>query len=103
MAKLRLPMLEKHQQIALTLFIVMALILIARHGFQGAMGGNLVLLILLGKILFYRQIAYFSGIGFWERRAKDYGSENKPLPYAVFFWMLYLIAIGFLLFRWRLY
>jgi len=52
-------------------------------------------------VLFYRLIAFFSGMGFWESKASDYGSVNSPVPYALFFWILYIIVCCYVVFEWR--
>ena len=70
---------------------------------QEALAKGLILLIFLLAILFYKVVAWFSGFGFPEYFARDFGSDNKPGPYAFFFWMLYLIACGFIVFDLSLY
>ena len=95
--------LERHQKIAIGIFSAVTLYLFIRDDFDQAAGRSLALLATLVPILFYRTIAYFSGFGFPEVFARDYGSENRPGPYALFFWMLYLIVCGFLVFEWSIY
>ena len=96
-------MLERHQWIAVLIAFSVTAILWARDGQDRALAGGMVLLASLVPILFYRLLAWLAGFGFPEVFAKDYGSGNHPAPYAVFFWLLFLIVAAFLLFDWRLY
>ncbi len=84
--------LDRHQKVAIGLFLFTAIYLFVRDEFDKALGQSSVLFILLLLILFYRMIAYFAGFGFPEVLARDYGSENHPGPYALLFWILYLLA-----------
>ena len=90
--------MERHQQIAVLVASVVFAILTLRNGFDASIEDGALLLISLVPIMFYRLIAYFSGFGFPEVFAKDYGSENHPGPYAFFFWILFLILCLLLLF-----
>ncbi|PVV13331.1 MAG: hypothetical protein B6D77_04570 [gamma proteobacterium symbiont of Ctena orbiculata] len=95
--------METHKLVAIAIFTCVALYTSIRDGIQDALPVNLILLIFLLPILFYRIIAFFSGFGFPEYFAKDFKSDNHPGPYAFFFWIIYLIACLFILFDWRLY
>lgn len=95
--------METHKKIAIGIYLLVAFIVTNRHGFDGASEQLILLAICLVPIIFYRIIAFFSGFGFPEIFAKDYGSPNHPEPYAFFFWILYLIACGFMVFEWSIY
>ena len=95
--------MDMHKKVALTLFLLSVWHVGEREGFDEALGGAIVLFAFLVPILFYRTIAYFSGFGFPEYFARDYGSANHAGPYALFFWILYLITSGFVVFEWSLY
>ena len=75
----------------------------ARDGDDRAIAAGFILGALLLPIRFYRGIAWLAGFGFPEVFARDYGGDNHPGPYAVFFWFLFLIAAAFLVFDWSLY
>lgn len=92
-----------HRAFAIVIFVAVALFSIWRDGTEEATGNIIVLAAFLVPIMFYRLIAYFAGFGFPEYFAKDYKSENHPGPYAFFFWILFLIACGFVVFRWSVY
>ena len=72
-----------------------------RDGTDAALEKGSLLFALLLPVFFYRIIAWFAGFGFPEVFAKDYGTENNPGPYLVFFWLLFLIACLFIVFAWR--
>ncbi|MCU7807877.1 MAG: hypothetical protein KZQ73_08430 [Candidatus Thiodiazotropha sp. (ex Semelilucina semeliformis)] len=95
--------MERHKLIALTIFVFVSLYLGVRDGFEEAVAQQLILAVLLIPILFYRVVAFFSGFGFLEYFARDFKSENHPGPYAIFFWLLFLIACLFMIFEWSLY
>jgi hypothetical protein len=84
--------LDRHQKVAIGLFLFTAIYLFVRDEFDKALGQSFALFILLLLIIFYRMIAYFASFGFPEVFARDYGSENHPGPYALLFWILYLLA-----------
>ena len=92
--------LERHQKIAIGLYLFTTAYLFARDDFDQALGKSLALLILLLFIIFYRIMADFAGFGFPEVFAKDYGSENHPGPYAFLFWILFLVAWAAVFFEW---
>jgi hypothetical protein len=89
---------ERHQVIALLIYIIMVSLQYLRAGEDEAFKTAQLLLACLVPIFLYRVFAYFSGFGFPEIFAKDYGSENHAGPYAFFFWMVYIIACLFILF-----
>lgn len=95
--------MERHKVFALVIFFLVALLSISRDGSEEATPKIIVLAVLLVPILFYRIIAFFSGFGFPEYFARDFKSENRPGPYAFFFWILFLIACGFVVFQWSVY
>ena len=91
--------MEKHQKIALVIFVLLVIYSSLTRGFMVALPQNGILFILFVLILLYKLIAYHSGFGFHESLARDFGSENHAGAYAFFFWLLYLIACAFTLFR----
>ena len=95
--------MEKHQRIAVTLFVAVIGYAYWRDGQQEALAKGLILLVFLLGILLYRLNAWLSSFGFPEYFARDFGAENHPGPYAFFAWMLYLIACGFIVFDLSLY
>ncbi|MES9944315.1 MAG: hypothetical protein ABW080_05110 [Candidatus Thiodiazotropha sp.] len=95
--------METHKLVAIAIFICVALYTSIRDGIDDALAANIILLIFLLPILFYRIIAFFSGFGFPEYFAKDFKSDNHPGPYAFFFWIIYLIACLFIVLDWHLY
>lgn len=96
-------MLERHQLIAALIALGATALVWLRDGTEQALAAGTVLLILWLPIVFYRALAWLAGFGFPEIFARDYGSENHPGPYALFFWILFLLAALFILFDWRLY
>jgi len=96
--------MEKHQKIAVTLYIsTLALIYFRGSSDDEMISQSVLLLLFLVPILFYKLIAYFASFGFPEVFARDYGSQNSPTPYAVFFWLLFIIACLYILFDWHFY
>ncbi|MES9988159.1 MAG: hypothetical protein AB2552_15930 [Candidatus Thiodiazotropha endolucinida] len=95
--------METHKVVAMAIYLSVALYSVYRDDVGEALPGLIILLAFLLPILFYRIIAFFSGFGFPEYFAKDFKSENHPGPYALFFWILYLIACAFIVFDWQLY
>ncbi len=91
--------LEKHQKIAILVWLVVVIIVVIRDGQEDAILAGGILFIILLAILFYRLVAWLSGFGFPEYFAKDFGSENHPGPYAVFFWLLFVAACFLILFK----
>ena len=94
-----MPYLDRHQQVAVGLYLFTTLYLFVRDDPTQAVEQSFALFVLLLGIIFYRQIAYFAGFGFPEVFAKDYGSANHPAAYAVLFWILYLLAWFFVFFQ----
>ena len=92
--------MEKHQRIALLIFVAVCGYAYWRDVPEEALAKGLIFLF---AILFYKVVAWLSSFGFPEYFARDFGSENRPGPYAFFFWMLYLIACGFIVFDLSLY
>lgn len=95
--------MEKHQRIAIVIFLAVVGYVYWRDEQQEALAKALILLAFLTGILIYRITAWLSGFGLPEYFARDFGSENRPGPYAFFFWLLYLIACGFIVFDLSLY
>ncbi|MDJ0805585.1 MAG: hypothetical protein QNJ78_02010 [Gammaproteobacteria bacterium] len=91
--------LVRHQKVAIGLYLFTVLYLFARDDFDRAVEQSLGLFLLLLGIIFYRQLAYLAGFGFPEVFAKDYGSENHPGPYALLFWIIFLLAWSFVFFQ----
>jgi len=96
-------LMERHQVVALVIYLVMVAVIGLRAGVDGVIEQGGILFMFLLPILFVRVIAYYSSFGFWEFFAKDFGSGNSPGPYAFFFWMLFIIACLFTLFGWSIY
>ncbi len=96
-------MLENHQKYALLIFAGVVGLIWLLDGKTEAVDDGAILFAFLIPIFAYRIIAFFSGFGFPEFFAKDFGSENNPGPYAFFFWVLYLIACLACIFDWQLY
>ncbi len=92
-----------HKRIALGLFLAVVSYTSQRYGFDESLAKNIILGMFLVPILFYRTIAYFSGFGFPEYFARDFKTENHPEPYALFFWILYLIVCAFIVFNWSIF
>ena len=90
---------DRHQKIAIGIYLFTLLYLFARDGLYRGMEQGFALFLLLLGIIFYRQIAYFAGFGFPEVLARDYGSENRPEPYALLFWIIFLLGSAFVFFR----
>jgi len=88
-----------HKKVAIGLYLFTLLYLFARDEPARALEQGLGLLLLLGGIIFYRQIAYFAGFGFPEVLARDYRSVNHPAPYAVLFWIIFLLAWALVFFQ----
>jgi hypothetical protein len=83
---------DRHQKIAIGIFLFTAVYVFVRDSTQKALEQSFALLVLLLAIIFYRRIAYYAGFGFPQVWAKDYRSENHPAPYALLFWIIYLLA-----------
>ena len=95
--------LDRHQKVAIGLYLFTLAYLFARDDFEHALEQGLALGVLLLPILFYRRIAYYAGFGFPEVFAKDYRSGNPPGPYALLFWILYLAAWAIVFFELTIY
>ncbi len=95
--------METHKKIALIIYFIVAFLISGREDIERVKAQLILLAICLIPILFYRLIARFSGFGFPEIFAKDYGKPRPAEPYAFFFWLLYLIACGFIVFKWSIY
>jgi hypothetical protein len=91
-------MIPRHKFIAISIFLVVTAFVFWRDEPSQALARTLILLVFLLGILLDRLVAFFSGFGFPEYFARDFGSENRPGPYAFFFWMLFLIAAGMIVF-----
>jgi hypothetical protein len=89
----------RHQKIAIGLYLFTLLYLFARDELARALEQGFALFLLLLGIIFYRQIAYFAGFGFPEVFARDYRSENRPEPYALLFWIIFLLAWALVFFQ----
>ena len=99
----RIP-IEKHQFVAVLIFAGVSAYIAIRDGAENeAMGRVIVLFFFLMLIFLYRVVAFFASFGFMEYFASDYGSSNPAGPYAFFFWLLFLIACLFQLFKWSIY
>ncbi|MET0070961.1 MAG: hypothetical protein ABW096_13065 [Candidatus Thiodiazotropha sp.] len=95
--------METHHKYALVLFVLVIAFSHLRYGYDKALVKGIVLAAFLVPLLFYRIVAFFSGFGFPEYFARDFKSENRPGPYAFFFWILYLVACAFIVFDWSIY
>jgi len=95
--------MERHQQIAVGIFLTVAGYALWRDGQEVGFAKALVMLVFLMPIIFYRVVAWLSSFGFPEYFARDFGGRNHPGPYAFFFWLLFLIAAGVIVFDGSLY
>lgn len=96
--------METHQRIAFFISILMSALIYSRHGLSDQGLAQIMLIFTLFiVILLYRWLAYFAGFGFPEVFARDYGSKNHPAPYAVFFWLIFLIVCTSIIFEWSIY
>ncbi len=95
--------MERHQSIAIAVFLAVAGFAVWRDGLHEGVLKALILAVFLVALLLYRVVAWFSGFGFWEYFATDFGSENHPAPYAFFLWLLFLIVAAFIVFDWSVY
>jgi hypothetical protein len=100
--RVRIP-LDRHQKVAIGLYLFTLTYLFARDDFAHALRQGLALGVMLLPILFYRIIAHFAGFGFPEVFARDYRSTNHPGPYALLFWILYLVVWAMVFFELQLY
>jgi hypothetical protein len=95
---------ESHQKIALIIAGLVLAVMLHRDGLsEPTLGKAIILLTSLGFILGYQLIVKASEWGFPETLASDYGMPQHPLPYALFFWILFLIVCAFQLFNWSVY
>jgi len=92
-----------HKLLALAIYLLVVGFTWLGQGDAVAWREGLVLGIFLVPIFLYRTIAWLSGFGFPEYFARDFGSENHPGPYALFFWLVFLIACAFVVFDLSLY
>lgn len=92
-------MFERHQRVAIAIYLLIYIIKSVETGLADALDSTAALLALLVPIFFYRTFAYLSSFGFLEHLASDFKAETRAGPYAVLFWILYLIACGFVLFE----
>jgi len=90
--------MEKHQFIALLLFLSISVYLFQRDEFAQAKPEIILLAILTAAIIFYRLIANLNALDFMAYYAKDYDGPNHPAAYALFFWILFIIAALLMLF-----
>lgn len=95
--------MERHQYIALLIFCVAVPVIWITDGRDEALRDGTALFIALLLILSYRLIARLAGFGFPEIFAKDYGGPNHPGPYAVVFWILFIVVCVFCLFDLSVY
>ncbi len=96
--------MERHQKIAILIACLVLAVMLRRDGFsEPTLGKAIILLTALVMILCYRLIVQASSWGFPEVLASDYGKDIAPEPYAVFFWILFLIVCAFQLFDWSVY
>lgn len=95
--------MEKHQRIAVLIWLAVAGFVLWRDPRNEALAKALILFVLIVPIVFYRLVAWFASFGFPEYFARDFGPDPHPGPYAFFFWLLFLIACAFVVFDWSLY
>jgi len=84
--------IEKHQKIAILIFIIVAIILFNRGGTETLLNQGVPAFIFLVMILFYRLFAWLMSFGFLPSLASD-AHNYKTGPFAVVFWILFLISI----------
>jgi hypothetical protein len=95
---------ERHQKIAVLLACLVLAVMLRRGGFsEPVLAKAIILLSALALILLYRLIVQANDWGFSESLASDFGMPQHPLPYAVFFWTLFLIVCAFQVFDWSVY
>ena len=96
--------MERHKSIAVALWALTSLLLLARHGAVDAAWGRILLLtMLLLPVLFYRTIAELARIGPMPWLASDFKSRNRALPFAFLFWLVFIIGVAAVLFDWSFY
>ena len=89
--------LEKHQKVAILIFITLSLILFLRED-HTELNQNIALLFLfLLPILLYKLLAFLSSLGFLPSMASD-ANNFKTGPFAFLFWVVYLIAAYVIIF-----
>jgi len=92
--------METHQRVAIGIFCGVALLVLLRDGAGEATWERLlVLLVVLVPILCYRLITELAGFGIPAMFASDRDSA-RPEPFAVFFWIVFLIVCVALVFGW---
>ena len=92
--------METHQRVAIGIFLGVALLVLVRDGTGEAVWTQLLApLILLVAILGYRLIVFFAGFGIPAIFASDRDSA-RPEPFAVLFWILYLLVCVALVAGW---
>ncbi|MGI9317729.1 MAG: hypothetical protein ACR2QW_10380 [bacterium] len=94
---------EKHKGIAILMYLGVIAFSWFRDGREYAQGAAVVLGVLLSIILFDRLVIWFSSWGFMESFASDRGRGVPAGPAVFFFWILYVIAVLFILFKWSVY
>ena len=92
-----------HKMLALAIYLLVVGFTWLAQGPDVAWKEGLILGAFLLPIFFYRAIAWLSGFGFPEYFARDFGSQNHPGPYGLFFWLVFLIACAFVVFDLSLY
>lgn len=103
-ASIGTDIMEKHQFVGILVAICVSLSVFVRDGANDETLARVILVFAgLIPILIYRIIAYFSGFGFMESFASDYGSKNDAGPYAFFFWLVFLVICLFQIFKWSFY
>lgn len=89
-------MLETHQRIACLFAAAGLLWVLVRDGWTPLAAARSILIIAtLAPILLYRLIAEWAPFGFMESLASDFRGPHHAGPYALAFWLLFLIVLAF--------
>jgi hypothetical protein len=83
--------LEKHQKIAILIFIILSLILFLREDQTELLQKIALLFLFLLAILLYKLLAFLSSFGFLPSMASD-ANNFKTGPFAFLFWVIFVIA-----------
>jgi hypothetical protein len=96
--------MQRHQYIALALFVFVSMILLARHGLNDeGMARVALLFVTLLPILLYRLLASYSRIGLIQYFASDFRSGPHAAPFAVLGWLVFAIGLLSQFFEWSLF
>jgi hypothetical protein len=83
-------MIKKHKLIAIVIAIITLRVVYIREGLEDAIAPGIRIVGALIPVLISGFIASISGLGWEERFASDYGTEQLPGPFTLLFWMVFL-------------